>query len=122
MLLAESDPEAVFESVYKELAGIVKKNVWLTPTGRLVYTVDANIAPLYKTMMNIYMGDYSLLCIKLCDNGADADSAFESDHFCTLVGEKILTLLPKFKHTHRKRCRQIKNFLKTKLSKFFDII
>ena len=122
MLLAESDPEAVFESVYKEFAGIVKQNVWRTPTGRLVYTQDVDMETLYKTMLNIYMGDYALLCIELSDDGADADSAFEFDHFCTLVGEKILEHLPKFRHTHRKRHREIQNFLKTELSKFFDII
>jgi hypothetical protein len=90
MLLAESAPEAVFESVYKEFAGIVKQNVWRTPTGRLVYTQDVDMETLYKTMLNIYMGDYALLCLELSDDGADADSAFESDYFCTLVGEKIL--------------------------------
>lgn len=122
MEYAERNTEEVFKSVYAELAGIAKQNVWLTPQRIPVYTEYVDMETIYSTTMNLFMGDYALFCMETSEEGADVVSAQEFDILASCVYFKIKQLLPLLKSTNARLCREIDHFLQTELGKFGEII
>lgn len=72
--IAEENKEIIAISVYNQLQGIAKQDVWRKRDRTLIYTADLDLDTIDQTILDIIAGNHALICIEK-ESGVDPAEA-----------------------------------------------
>ena len=118
--LAERYSETVFTEVHKLVKGIALQGVWKNAFGEPVYTQDITFEVIYRTVLEIFMGDCALFAMETRLDNADPIEAESFEHCAQKTFQLIKKLLPVFEHEHRTKCRELRVFMQEELQDYWN--
>lgn len=112
MQLVEENEAVALTNVFNILQGIAKQGIWKKRDETLVYTDDLDLETIDQTILDIFTGDYALLCLSLQNGGVNPTRAALFNQYVVHTLTIILKKLAALRSTNPRKCAALLKLIK----------